>query len=361
MVLQTFAEKEKGGTSEMLGVGIIGCGAISRMHIDSYRRLKQTAIRAVADVNEEAAKRVAADLGVEGYADYHDLLKRADIDVVSICTPSGLHSEPAIAAAKAGKHVIVEKPLDVTLEKIDAMIAACAENRVKLSCIFNNRYREGNAFIKRAIGQGRFGKMLSASAAVRWYREPDYYKNSPWRGTWALDGGGALMNQSIHYVDLLLWFMGGAESLMAYTGTLLHKSIQTEDTAVVALRFQSGALGSIVATTSTFPGYPAEIFLAGERGSASVLDGVIRDWSFRDSDPLDEEAKLYIGGGEVDNLRSSIPMAFDCEYHYRQIVRSVEAIETGTEPEIGGGEARKSVAFILGVYESARTGARVTF
>lgn len=345
----------------MLGVGIIGCGAISKMHIDSFLRLPQTKIRAVADVNEAAARRTAGELGAESYTDYRELLKRADIDIVSICTPSGLHSEAAVAAAKAGKHVIVEKPLDVTLPKIDAMIEACERNRVKLNCIFNNRYREGNLFLKHAIDAGRFGRLINANAMIRWYREPDYYAKSPWHGSWALDGGGALMNQSIHYVDLLLWLAGRVESLSAYTGTLLHKCMETEDTAVASLRFQSGALGAIIATTSTYPGYPAEIQITGERGSASVLDGVIEHWKFTDSDSLDQQAEAFFGAGEVDNERASTPMAFACEYHARQIRRAVASIENDTEPDIGGAEARRSVELILGIYESAKTGARVSF
>ncbi|MEN6594072.1 MAG: Gfo/Idh/MocA family oxidoreductase [Clostridiaceae bacterium] len=345
----------------MLGVGVIGCGAISKMHIESFLRIPQTKIRAVADVNEAAAAHVANELGAASYTDYHELLKRTDIDLVSICTPSGLHSEAAIAAARAGKHVIVEKPLDVTLPKIDAMIEACEQNHVKLNCIFNNRYRESNLFLKRAVEAGRFGKLVNANAIIRWYREPDYYIKSPWHGSWALDGGGALMNQSIHYVDLLLWLAGSVESLSAYTGTLLHKSMETEDTAVVSLRFLNGALGAIIATTSTYPGYPAEIQITGERGSASVLDGVIERWKFADSDPLDKEAEAFFGSGKVDNARASIPMAFACEYHAKQIRRAIESIENDTVPDIGGAEARKSVELILGIYESAKTGRQVRF
>ena len=209
----------------MLNVGIIGCGAISRMHIDSFLQLPDTRIVAVSDVNEAAAKRTAEALNADWYTDLREMLARDDIDLVSICTPSGLHSAAAIAAAEAGKHVIVEKPLDVTLEKIDAMIEACRKNHVQLHCIFNNRYRAGNMFVKKAIDAGRFGRLINANANVRWYREPDYYLKSPWHGTKALDGGGALMNQSIHYIDLLLWMAGDVESLAAYTATLLHKTI----------------------------------------------------------------------------------------------------------------------------------------
>ncbi|MBQ7600707.1 MAG: Gfo/Idh/MocA family oxidoreductase [Lachnospiraceae bacterium] len=345
----------------MMNVGVIGCGAISKMHIDSFLKIPETRITAVSDINQASAERVAKELGADFYTDYHDLLTRKDIDLVSVCTPSGLHGEPVIAAAKAGKHVIVEKPLEITLDKIDAMISACEENHVQLHCIFNNRFREGNIFVKKAIEAGRFGKLINANASVRWYRNPDYYLKSPWHGTRALDGGGALMNQSIHYVDLLLWMAGGVEEVSAYTGTLLHKTIETEDTAVAALRFKNGALGTILATTSTYPGFPAELQIVGERGNASIQDGVIRDWSFIDSDPLDEEAKAYMSDAPIDNTRASDPMAFACEHHKRQIERAVRAILTGSEPDIGGLEARKSVELILGIYESSQKGRPVHF
>ncbi|MEG1524410.1 MAG: Gfo/Idh/MocA family oxidoreductase [Clostridia bacterium] len=343
----------------MINVGIIGCGAISKMHIDSYLQIPGTKIVAVTDVNEAAAKRIAEALSADWYTDVHKMLTRKDLDLVSVCTPSGLHSMAVIAAAEAGKHIIVEKPLDVTLPKIDAMIEACDRNGVQLHCIFNNRYRAGNAFLKKAIEAGRFGRLINANASIRWYRDPDYYLKSPWHGTVMLDGGGALMNQSIHYIDLLLWMAGDVACLSAYTGTLLHKTIETEDTAVAALRFQNGALGTVLATTSTYPGYPAELQIVGERGSASITDGIIKQWAFVDSDPLDDEAALYRNDIAVDNERASNPMAFACTEHKRQIERSVTTILSNGKPEIGGFDARRSVALILAIYESAASGKQV--
>ncbi len=337
----------------MLGVGIIGCGAIARLHIQSFLELPQTRVAAVADAHEPAAKKAGQELGVPCYTNFREMLAREDVQAVSICTPSGLHSEAAVAAARAGKHVIVEKPLDVTLEKIDAVIAACREAGVKLNCIFNNRYRESNLFLKRAVDQGRFGRLLNANAVIRWYRQPEYYTQSSWHGTWSMDGGGALMNQSIHYIDLLLWLAGDVSDVSAYRGTLLHKTMETEDTAVAALRFQNGALGTVLAATSIYPGYPAIIQLAGERGSASVTDGIILDWNFLDSDPMDEEAKQFITNAAVDNNRAAVPMAFDHTYHKKQIARAVDSILEDVQPDIGGEEARRSVELILRIYESA--------
>lgn len=340
----------------VLGVGIIGCGAISRMHIDAYLQIPGTKIVAVHSAHEDSARRVAEELGVSWYTDLEALLKRKDLDLVSICTPSGVHAEAAIAAARAGKHVVVEKPLDVTLEKIDAIIAACEENGVQLHCIFNNRFRGGNAFVKRAVDAGRFGKLFNVNAIVRWYRTPAYYQNSSWHGTRALDGGGALMNQSIHYVDLLLWMGGQVQSVSAVADTLLHRSIETEDTAAAVLRFQSGAIGTILATTSTYPGYPAELQVAGERGSASIRDGVIQNWSFIDTDPLDREAETYMEAHKDGDNRAADPMAMTCADHKRQMERAVASILTGGKPDVSGADARRSVELILAIYEASASG-----
>ena len=337
----------------MLGVGVIGCGAISKLHVDSYLEMDNVVLKAVSDVNSERAKKVGYAHNIDCYESFEELLTRDDIDLVSICTPSGLHKDIVIAAAEAKKHIIVEKPIDVTLEKIDAMIAACRHNDVKLACIFNNRYREGNIFIKKAIEADRFGKIINANALIRWYREPDYYLGSNWRGTWALDGGGALMNQSIHYIDLLIWLAGGVQSVFAYTGTLLHKTIETEDTAVASLRFKNGALGSIIAATSIYPGFAADIQITGERGSVSISDGVINYWLFNDKDSMDEEANEYMSN-EVDNDRASVPMAFSHFYHKKQIISAIDSILKDQEPDINGEEARKSVELILHIYKSAK-------
>jgi predicted dehydrogenase len=239
------------------------------------------------------------------------------------------------------------------MDRINRMLAACEKNGVKLAGIFNNRYREGNAFVKNAIERGRFGKLINANAYIRWYREPDYYLRSPWRGTWALDGGGALMNQGIHYVDLLLWLAGAVESVCAYTGTLLHSTIETEDTAAAILKFKSGALGTIIAGTSLYPGFPGKIEITGVRGSAILSDGVIEAWQFMDKDDLDEEAADYMNC-EVDNKQASDPMAFDHSYHKKQIQEIIDDFKNGREPRVNGYEAGKSVELILSIYESSK-------
>lgn len=342
----------------MLGVGIIGCGAISKMHIEAFENNPHTQIRGVASKSEESAKKAGERLSVPWYTDYRELLEREDIQLISVCTPSGLHMETVLYAAERGIHAIVEKPLEISTERIDCMVEACKRNHVLLGSIFNNRYTDAHRFLKRAVDAGRLGTMLNVNGSVRWYRKPSYYADSSWRGTWALDGGGALMNQSIHYVDLLLWLAGEAESVSAYTGTLLHKSIETEDTAALCVRFRCGALGTFVGTTSSYPGYPAELQLTGTRGSVTVTDGAITAWNFLDEDPLDEEAKMLMATGTAANNRAADPMAFAAQNHCREIDAFVDAILQGWSAPIDGAEARKSVAFIETVYRSAKSGKR---
>lgn len=341
-----------------IGIGIIGCGAVSKLHIDSFKEIDEIEIKAVSDIIPDNAFETGRMLGVDFYHNYRELLGRADISIVSICTPSGLHEQIAVDAAKAKKHIIVEKPLEITVDKIDHMIHTCQENGVKMACIFNNRYREGNIFTKKAIEGGRFGRLINVNACIRWYRKQEYYSNSKWRGTWILDGGGALMNQSIHYIDLLLWFAGGVRSVYGYTGTLLHRAIETEDTAVAVLKFKSGALGTIISGTSMFPGFPARIEITGERGSADIRDNGVNTWEFADKDDLDEEALLYMDK-KLDNKRASDPMAFDCKYHKAQLENIIHSFKINKDADIDGLEARKSVELICAIYKSAQTGKEI--
>ena len=343
-----------------IGVGIVGCGAISRMHIEAYQKNPFTEIRAVASGSETSARAAGERLNVPFYTDYRAMIDRGDIDLISVCTPSGLHMEPVLYGAERGVHAVVEKPLEITAARIDRMRAACVENGVLLSCIFNNRFTEAHRYLKRAMEAGRFGRLTNANMSVRWYRKPAYYTESKWHGTLALDGGGALMNQSIHYVDLLLWLIGDVKSVCGYTGTLLHTSMEAEDTAVACLQFQNGALGTILGTTSTYPGYPAELQITGSRGSAVVTDGAITAWQFVDSDPLDEEAARLMAQGSEKNDRAADPMAFAAANHCRQIDGVIDALRAGKSPEVDAAQARKSVALIEAIYRSAATGAPVT-
>jgi predicted dehydrogenase len=210
-----------------LGFGIIGSGNIGPFHAEAISHIEEAELKAVSDVVEERAKELAEKYRVDFYADYNKLLEREDIAVVNICTPSGMHEEIALTSANAGKHLIVEKPLEITLEKCDRIIKSCEENKVKLCVIFPSRFGKATTKLKESIGKGRFGKLVLGDAYIKWYRSQEYYDSGGWRGTWKIDGGGALMNQSIHTVDLLQWMMGSVESVFAYSETLL-RNIEVE-------------------------------------------------------------------------------------------------------------------------------------
>jgi len=238
------------------------------------------------------------------------------------------------------------------------MISVCKENGVKLAGIYNSRYEGAHFLVKEALDKGRFGRLINGNAYIRWYRTPEYYASSNWKGTWKYDGGGALMNQGIHTVDLLQWYMGDAESVFAYAGTLFHKSIEVEDTITATLRFSNGALGVIVGATSIYPGFPLKLEITGTKGSAEITEGRIDTWSFKDSDTIDSRAEVFMGEDAAGN-READPMAFYHENHRRQIHEIVRDIENGKEPLVNGEETRKAVRLILAIYESCKTGKEV--
>jgi UDP-N-acetyl-2-amino-2-deoxyglucuronate dehydrogenase len=276
------------------------------------------------------------------------------VDVVIVATPSGLHPVQTIAAAKAGKHVITEKPMAITAEGATGMIEACEAAGVRLAVIFQNRMLPDVFRVKRAIEAGLLGKIVLANGSVHWIRTQEYYDaNGGWRGTWKLDGGGALMNQAIHTVDVLQWLMGGVVSIQAHTATLTH-DIETEDTAAASLRFANGALGTMQATTSSTKDAPVKIEVVGEKGKVVLENNTITRWE-ADQDLPDDlltEADHALVDGWAPNEDFGAA-------HRRQLQRIFLALENGTEPPIPGREARKAVDLILGIYESSRTGCRV--
>src|SRR5690349_13600395 len=239
----------------MLGVAIVGCGMIARFHVRALAEVPDTRVVALIDKITPAAEKMKQDLNLpcDIYPELPDALQRKDVDIVIVATPSGAHMDPAVAAANAGKHVVVEKPLEVTVERCDRIIEACDRNGVKLCTIFPSRFADSNRTLKAAVDAGRFGRLTLGETTCKWWRTQAYYDQGGWRGTWALDGGGALMNQAIHNVDLLLWMMGPATHVTAFTATVAHERIEVEDTAVACLRFKNGALGVIQAATSVHP------------------------------------------------------------------------------------------------------------
>jgi predicted dehydrogenase len=280
-------------------------------------------------------------------------LRSAEIDIVTIATPSGAHMEPAVEAAKYGKHVICEKPLEITLERIDKMIEAHEKAGTMLGGIFNFRFNETFLHIRRAVREGRFGTITCASVWVPWWRNESYYTDS-WHGTMSLDGGGALMNQAIHMIDILQHLIGPVESLKGYTATLAH-NIEAEDTGAAILRFRNRALGIIYGTTASFPGQFRRLEITGTNGTVVQVENSLKVWQFADQTAADAEIlKMYQGiegGGGVSD-----PAAIPFEPHARNIRAFITALETGSKFEINGPEARKAVEIILGIYSSSATG-----
>lgn len=342
------------------GFGIIGCGMISEFHAAAIAELENGELTAVSSRSEENAKKLVDQYNVEWHQDYNDLVKRDDVDIVCVCTPSGAHLEPATAAAEAKKHVVVEKPLEVTLDRCDSIIQVCDENGVQLCAIFPSRFQECSQTVKAAIDSNRFGKLTVGDVYNKWWRDQDYYDSGGWRGTWKLDGGGALMNQAIHAVDLLQWFMGPVESIMAFTDCLTHERIEVEDTAIAALRFKNGALGTIEATTSIWPGFTRRIEIHGNAGTAKMDGENIAFWQFEKEASDDEKVREKFAMPSDASGGAADPRAISHEFHRRQLADFLNALETGDEPLVHGREGRKAVEIILGIYESSKTKSMVT-
>ena len=263
-------------------------------------------------------------------------------------------------AAAAGKHVVVEKPLEITLPRCDAIIDACDQAGVRLCTIFPSRFTAANLRLKEAIALGRFGRLTLGDTHVKWWRTQEYYDSGGWRGTWQLDGGGALMNQAIHNVDLLYWLMGEVESITAHTATLAHERIEVEDTAVASVRFKNGALGVIEAATSAYPGLLKRTEIHGDRGSARVEQDDITLWEFQEKVPSDNEVYAAMAGQSGFKAGASDPRGITHIGHRDQLIDFLEAIDAGRDPAVDGREGRKSVEIIRAIYRSAGSGQAVT-
>lgn len=339
--------------------GIIGCGMISDFHAAAIRDIPGAELTGVVSRHEKNARRLGEANGCAWTTDLKKFLA-LDLDIVTVCTPSGLHRDVSLAAIRSGRHVIVEKPLEVTLKRCDELIEAADRVGVSLATVFPSRWSECNQLMKQAIGRNCFGRLTLGDTYVKWWRTQDYYESNPWRGTWKIDGGGALMNQSIHNVDLLQWFMGGVESVMAMTGLLAHKRIEVEDTAVAVLKFKNGALGVIEGTTAAYPGLLKKIEIHGDRGTAVVEQDNVLNWSFSRPTPLDgKAARLMAGKKKSGSGGASDPRAISYVGHKKQFEDFLQALRTGRRPLVDGREGRKSVEIILAIYKSARTGKRV--
>ena len=344
-----------------INFGIVGLGMIARFHAKAIAATSGAELTAVFSRDKKKARDFSEEFGAAPYTDLDKFLDHANLDAISICTPSGNHLEPCIAAAKAKKHVVCEKPLEINTTRIDKMISACRSSNVLLSGIFPRRFNSSTRLLKDAIDANRFGEINMADAYIKWWRSQAYYESGDWRGTWRLDGGGALMNQSIHTIDLLLYLMGPIDNVRAETRRCGHTSIEVEDTAVALCEFQSGAIGVIQGSTASWSktGHPAEIHITGSRGSVFMADDCFRVWEFVDESEEDQVIrnkfmlqKGLIAAGGAD------PSAIDYSWHARNYEDIVYALTNEVNPKITGEEARRAVAVVEAIYESAASGGK---
>lgn len=356
--------------SEKLRFGILGCGVIGPQHARAITALSDDAqLVAVADTVPERAKKLGEEYGCEYHDDIAQFLARPDLDAISICTPSGMHAEHAMDAIRAGKHVVIEKPVDVQLGVIDRLIEVQRATDRKAAVISQHRFDRATQIVHEAAQAGKFGKLTVGTAQVSWWRSQGYYDSGEWRGTWALDGGGALMNQSVHTLDLLQWVMGPITEVCAYTGLLAHERIEVEDAAVAILKFANGALGLLEATTAAYPGLTVQMKVHGDRGSAIIDNDKLK---YYHSAQGEDQGSAYGSRGDKNQVseilgqyeeQASGPTAGSDpsslgSTHSDQILDFIRAVREGREPLVNVEEARKVVAVILAVYESARNGGR---
>lgn len=329
-----------------LGFGIIGTGAIAGMHAEAINACEDSNLIAVCSSSPERAKAAAAKFNVPADSDRKAFLSRKEVDVVCICTHSGNHLEPALEAARAGKHVLLEKPIEVNLERADALIKACREAGVTLGVIFQNRLKPGYLKLKEAVQSGKLGKLLMGTAAINWYRDPTYYSGSAWKGTKEGDGGAALINQGVHTIDLLLDIMGDVEAVFGQVRTMVH-AIEGEDTGAAIVNFKSGALGTITGGTSLYPGSPERLEIYGEKGTIILEGGKIVVYAIK-GESSENASQTDVGGSGASD-----PMAIDYKLHQGQIKDMIEAIRKDRHPMVTGEDARRSLDLILGIYRSS--------
>ena len=362
---------------EKFRFAIVGCGVIHGTHIDAIKALPEEAeLVAVCDELPERATATGVKNGVMAYTDLATMLNEAKFDILCVCVPSGLHAKAGVMGANAGKHIICEKPIDVSLAAADSLINACAENNVKLVVISQSRYSTGMRKLRQYIEEGKLGKLAYGESVTKWYRSQEYYDSGGWRGTWELDGGGALMNQGVHYVDQLLYAMGPVKSVAATMATRAHERIEVEDIVSATIEFENGAVGTLTASTAMYPGYRQGLEVYGTGGTVLVENNRVRHAQFQDGTEergmfsvkaKEPEIKDFVPQGESADARSgatthgaSDPTAIELNGHVEHFKDLMGAIRENRDTFMNGNEARKALELIVAVYESARTGKRIT-
>ncbi|MGE5610979.1 MAG: Gfo/Idh/MocA family protein [Bacillota bacterium] len=336
---------------------VVGTGMVGEWHVRTIPRLPNAHLVAVCDILPERAAAVLEKnqlTGIPIYTDEAEMLRKEQIDIIHLCTPSGNHMNPAILAMEAGKNVICEKPMEIQLDRIDRMMEVANRHRVRLAGIFQNRWNPANRALHDAAAEGRFGRIAWAGCFTPWYRTDQYYRDGGWRGTWKLDGGGAIMNQSVHAIDLLQWIVGPVKQVSAYAASRIHPEIEVEDTLSASLQFENGAFGTIVGTTAMYPGLPVRIEVGGENGTA-VSENGLKFFKFRDERPADKELLETINARKPTTTGGGASAAdVPQDLHYKNISSILAAWDEGRDADTAAPEARKAVAIVLAMYQSAR-------
>jgi predicted dehydrogenase len=334
---------------EPIGYAVVGAGLVGPTHARFAAIARGAKLRVVCDLREDRGRPLADELGAEWLGDYRALMRRDDVQIVSICLPTALHLDVARAAAEAGKHVVVEKPIELTVERAEQLIDVCRRHNVRLAAIFNRRFVFGTRRAHQAVTRGELGRMLVADMVFKSWRTAEYYRDSGWRGTWGLEGGAALINQGVHGVDLMTWIAGPIRRVQGYARHLRHR-IEGDDTTIAVCEYESGALGVIECTTSVFPRQTDRIELHGERGSILLDDYRIKEWQIEGVDQGAPTAEELAQPGADEGTRVG---------HFVQIQDMVDAVRAGRQPLVRGEDALHSLAVIQAIYEAERTGRSV--
>ena len=336
-----------------LKIGIVGCGTIASIHAQAIQESQNLELISVFSRSENNASAMGSKFNVRRHTDWNSFIADPELDAISICTPSGNHLDYGEMAAQSGKHVIVEKPIEVTMERAKRLIRVCEENKVALAVIYQSRFIPEIKELKRKLDEKVIGDLFMGDAHIKWFRDQEYYDSGAWRGTLALDGGGVLINQAIHTIDLLQWFMGDVESIYGITGTLTHKRLEGEDNAMAVVKYESGAMGVIEGSTSIQPALPRSIELHGKNGTIWLKGDDVKILKAEEKGTDKEDKKGTASG-------ASSPLAgFSPDPHRFQFEAIADAIKEGREPPVSGKESLKSLAIVLAIYKSSKLHAPV--
>lgn len=342
-----------------IGFGIIGCGMIASYHADAIAGITGAKLVGACDTNRQSLRSFCEKRAIESFESVDQLLQSEKIDVVCICLPSGLHYETVITCVKHKKHVVVEKPMALNVQQCDDIIRVADENGVYVTVISQLRYTDSMTKLKAAVDNKLLGRITVADIDMKYYRNKEYYMQSNWRGTWQLDGGGALMNQGIHGIDLLQYIMGKVISVQAASRTLLH-DIETEDTLVAILEFENGAIGTVQATTSVYPGFERKLSICGTEGTIVLCEDSIEIWNLKNKEMQEEHPNMLSDRRNGKLETGSRPDGMDSTLHQKQLADFVQCIRQGKRPFVDSLEGRKAVAIICAIYEAAKTGKKVS-